>query len=68
MIRADSSCALVRGQLSCKRPITTGDYTMWVVPETLAGEAGPDALQRLASAGQAQQAPRAITWSPLPDR
>jgi hypothetical protein len=65
VIRADSACTVVRGQLSCKQPIATTGYTMWIMPEAVANEAGASALQRLAAAGQALQAPRDVTWRPI---
>jgi hypothetical protein len=35
-----------RGRLACSDTIQSDDYMMWIVPESLAVKAGPEALQR----------------------
>lgn len=51
MITGDSACTVERGRLLCSRGIYAEDYAMWVVPESIAAAAGPDALQRAAAEG-----------------
>jgi hypothetical protein len=64
VVHADSQCAVTRGQLSCKQPFAAGDYTMWIVPEALANDAGVEALKRVVTADIAP--PRAsVSWQPL---
>lgn len=47
----DTSCRVIEGRLSCARPITTTTYTMWVVPETMARDIGPELLTGALSGG-----------------
>lgn len=42
--KADGTCALDEGDLTCKKPLTAPDYRVWIVPESLAAQAGPDKL------------------------
>ena len=37
--------------LVCSRGIYAEDYAMWIVPERVAEEAGPDALERAVAGG-----------------
>jgi hypothetical protein len=48
---ADDSCTVDAGRLSCARPIRGEDYTLWVVPETVAAKAGSAALARAVEDG-----------------
>jgi colicin import membrane protein len=41
-----STCFVERGRLACSDTIQSDDYMMWIVPESLAVKAGPEALQR----------------------
>lgn len=50
-IVADSQCGLFGGKLSCSRGIYADDYTLWIVPESVADAVGPDALQRAVAEG-----------------
>jgi colicin import membrane protein len=51
MITGDSACQLWRGRLVCNRGIYAEDYAMWIVPESIAAAAGPEALLRAVSEG-----------------
>ncbi len=46
-----SRCAMVAGRLTCRAPMRGADYVMWLVPERLAGEIGPAALERAIAEG-----------------
>jgi hypothetical protein len=61
-ILADSDCRIHAGRLFCRHGIEAADYTMWIVPEQLASEAGPAALQRALS--ERLDAPRSAALSP----
>jgi colicin import membrane protein len=50
-VAATSACFLERGRLSCSDTVQSDDYVMWIVPETLAAKAGPEALQRALTDG-----------------
>jgi hypothetical protein len=50
-IERDSQCRTDGPRLVCLRGIYAEDYTMWVVPEKLAREAGPAALERTLAEG-----------------
>ena len=43
-VSIDSSCRIIDARLSCSRPIRTSGYNMWVIPETLARDVGPEML------------------------
>jgi colicin import membrane protein len=45
-VASTSTCLLERGRLTCSDTVQSDDYVMWIVPETLAAKAGPEALQR----------------------
>lgn len=45
VLDADSDCRLDGARLSCRRPVTTATYRLWVVPEALADKAGAAALE-----------------------
>ena len=45
-VLADSDCRAEAGRLLCRHGIDADDYTMWIVPESLAATVGPAALQR----------------------
>jgi colicin import membrane protein len=48
----DSRCKLSSsGALDCRRPVIGPDYRIWIVPEALAREAGPRALERALAEG-----------------
>ncbi len=46
-----SRCAMVAGRLTCRAPMRGADYVMWLVPERLASEIGPAALERAIAEG-----------------
>lgn len=50
-VTIDESCRVIEGRLSCSRPVRTPGYTLWVVPERLASEIGPEMLQGAVIAG-----------------
>lgn len=50
-VLADSDCRTDAGRLFCRQGIDADNYTMWVVPESLAETAGPAALQRALTDG-----------------
>lgn len=39
-VRVDPSCRTVAARLTCERAVRASDYTLWVVPETLAAQVG----------------------------
>ena len=45
-VLADSDCRADAGRLSCRHGIYADDYSMWIIPESLAATAGSAALQR----------------------
>ncbi len=55
-LAADATCRIASGTLLCGKPLVSDDYMMWVVPESVAVEAGADALNRAIAGGLA--APR----------
>jgi hypothetical protein len=58
----DSSCRLERGRLVCDDGLIMADYTLWIVPESLAAAAGPAALWR--ALAEALERPRAADLVP----
>lgn len=62
---ADPSCRLLNGELRCYRGVYTPTYSLWVVPEGVAEEAGPDglvaALDTLLTAGRRTYAEDLLT-------
>jgi len=50
-VLADSGCRAEAGQLQCTHGIHAEDYTMWILPESLAAAAGPAALERAVAEG-----------------
>ena len=61
-ILGDSDCRTRAGQLICSRGIYAGDYTMWVLPESLADAVGPAVLERALEDGL--NSPRSAELSP----
>jgi colicin import membrane protein len=64
IITGDSACTAQRGRLFCRRGIYADDYAMWIIPESVAAAAGPDALQRAVAEGLPR--PRMAGLSPRP--
>ena len=58
----DSSCRVIDGRLSCSRPVRTGSYTMWVVPEHVARDIGPEALANAATGGLRTSRTAELPW------
>jgi colicin import membrane protein len=50
-VLADSGCRAEAGRLLCTHGIQAEDYTMWILPESLAAAAGPAALERAVAEG-----------------
>ncbi len=48
---ADMTCKVEAGRLACGRPIVAADYTLWVVPERVAAQAGASLLQQALNDG-----------------
>lgn len=44
-IRADATCAIVEGKLSCLSPAVGEGWRAWIVPESIAQKAGGDGLE-----------------------
>jgi colicin import membrane protein len=44
-VSGDTSCHVVAGRLSCGRMVVAPGYRAWIVPEGIAQEAGPQALE-----------------------
>jgi hypothetical protein len=51
VIDEDSACRIRVGRLTCEHGIATAEYRLWVVPENLAAEAGPAALEQALTDG-----------------
>jgi colicin import membrane protein len=51
VITSDSNCRAEPGRLLCARGIHAADYSLWIVPESVAEIAGPTALQRALAEG-----------------
>lgn len=46
MAKADRTCGVFRGRLTCGRPIEAETYTVWIIPEDVAVEAGVRVLEK----------------------
>lgn len=44
-VSGDASCRVIAGRLSCGRTVVAAGYRAWIVPEAVAQEAGPQALE-----------------------
>ena len=44
-VRADTSCVVEQGRLDCAVTVRGPDYRAWIVPESIARQAGPGALE-----------------------
>ncbi|OYW54009.1 MAG: hypothetical protein B7Y80_00830 [Hyphomicrobium sp. 32-62-53] len=44
-VSGDASCRVVAGRLSCGRTVVAAGYRAWIVPERIAEQAGPQALE-----------------------
>jgi hypothetical protein len=51
VISGDASCQVLAGRLSCGRTVVAPGYRAWVVPEAVANEAGPQALEAAVTRG-----------------
>ncbi len=60
---ADMSCKVDLGRLTCGKPIVAADYTLWVVPERVAEQAGALALKQALDDGLPGASQRAdLPW------
>lgn len=51
LVRADETCALEAGELVCEQPVVGKTWRAWIIPETVAEEAGTRALKRALANG-----------------
>lgn len=51
ILEADPTCRMIKRRLSCGLAIEAQDYRLWVVPESLARQIGPRALEDALAAG-----------------
>lgn len=61
-VAIDESCRVIDGRLSCSRPVRTSGYTLWVVPERVASEVGPEALEKAIVAGLRTSQAAELPW------
>jgi hypothetical protein len=61
-VTIDGSCRLVDGRLSCARPVRTATYTLWIVPEHVAREVGPERLVEAVGDGLATAQTAELPW------
>lgn len=50
-IRADTTCAIIEGQLSCRSPVEGKSWKAWIVPESVAKRAGGKGLEQALKRG-----------------
>jgi colicin import membrane protein len=62
-VSGDGSCHVLAGRISCRRTIVAPGYRAWIVPESIAQEAGPQALEAAVIRGLTA-APREAAVSP----
>lgn len=63
-VSADASCRVLVGRLTCGRTIVAKGYRAWVVPEGVAQEAGPTALEAAAQRGLVSEPLREAALTP----
>jgi hypothetical protein len=65
----DRTCDVVARQLYCAKPIVARGYRAWIVPESVAVEAGPDALEEALEDGlpAARSVERENWWANVHD-
>jgi len=51
LVRADRTCGVVDGILTCSQPVYGEDWRAWIVPEEVATAAGPKALRQALASG-----------------
>ena len=61
-VTVDESCRVIDGRLSCSRPVRTSSYTLWVVPEALARDIGPELLASAVSSGLRTAQTAELPW------
>ena len=62
-VTIDNTCRVIEGRLSCSRPVRTATYALWVVPEHLAREIGPDKLANAANDGLLTSRTAELPWA-----
>lgn len=50
-IRADTTCAIFNGELSCRAPVHGKGWTAWIVPESVAARVGASGLEAAMAKG-----------------
>lgn len=50
-IRADATCAILEGKLSCRSPVSGDGWRAWIVPESVAEKAGAQRLEAAMARG-----------------
>lgn len=50
-IRADTTCAIIKGALSCRNPVEGKTWRAWIVPESVAKDAGAEGLRSAIAKG-----------------
>ena len=61
-VSVDDSCRVIDGRLSCSRPVRTASYTLWVVPEGIARDIGPEMLMAALTAGLRTAQTAELPW------
>lgn len=61
-VSVDDSCRVIGGHLSCSRPVRGSSYTLWVVPEALARDIGPEMLTSAVSNGLRTAQTAELPW------
>lgn len=61
-VTIDESCRVIDGRLSCSRPVRTQGYTLWIVPERVASEIGPEMLNKAVISGLRTAQTAELPW------
>ena len=61
-VKIDTSCKVISGHLSCSRPVRTASYTLWIVPEQVAREIGPEMLSGAVETGLQTASSAGLPW------
>ena len=62
-VTIDTSCRVVENRLSCARPVRTSSYTLWVVPENVARDIGPEMLASALKSGLRTSQTAELPWN-----
>jgi colicin import membrane protein len=63
-VAADDSCRVEGGRLTCARAVRADNYTLWIVPESVAQAAGGDLLSRAIAEGLVASRAAEVPWQP----